>query len=103
MFFFLAGDVIDEDNKRARKSRQEAQRLYPALSDLETNSQESDNEDNCCATATVSAHSTGDEMKALTQPLRGGHNHLANEPDDDIEDRCADSFYSCLLFFLCIE
>lgn len=73
---FTAGDVaIDEESKRARKSHQD--RLYPALSDLESS------DDNCCATTAT-----------------------ASVNDDDTEEeleRCADKCYSCLLFLLCIE
>lgn len=111
---FLAGDVNDEDNKRARKSNQGVQqRLYPILPDFETNheSSESDNENNCCTTASVSAMSSADEMKLAAQPLRGSsndhHQHHNNQydhgSDDENADRCEDSFYSCLLFLLCIE
>lgn len=73
-----AGDVplTDEDSKRARKS---SDRLYPALSDLDSSG------DNCCATETASA--TDDS------------HHL----DEEETERCADKCYSCLLFLLCIE
>lgn len=78
--------------------------MYPVLSSFESNeSSESDNENNCCTTASVSA----DETKAATQPLRANndvpHNQYDQRSDDEIEDRCEDSIYSCLLFLLCIE
>lgn len=69
---FAAGDVIDEESKRARKSHD---RLYPALSDLDSSG------DNCCATATAS---------------------INDDTEEELE-RCADKCYSCLLFLLCIE
>lgn len=103
-YFVVAGNAIEDETKRPRKSNQDVQRLYPALSDLESNaSYGSDNAENYCTTATASALSTADEMKsAETQPLRG-HHHDNDEPDDENEDRCAESFYSCLLFLLCID
>ncbi|XP_075166012.1 anillin, actin binding protein isoform X2 [Haematobia irritans] len=79
------GDAIDDDDvtKRARTKR-----LYPALSDLESNESCSDNEMNYCNAATVSVLSTADEMKASMQPLRGGDSHVVAhiEQDDDNED-----------------
>lgn len=72
-FVFTAGDVLDEESKRARTSH--ADRLYPALSDLDSSG------DNCCATATAS---------------------LNDDTEEELE-RCADKCYSCLLFLLCIE
>lgn len=71
---FAAGDVIDEESKRARKSHT-GDRLYPALSDLDSSG------DNCCATATAS---------------------INDDTEEELE-RCADKCYSCLLFLLCIE
>ncbi|KAH8307602.1 hypothetical protein KR044_004763, partial [Drosophila immigrans] len=47
------GDVIDEESKRARKSHTD--RLYPALSDLDSS------DDNCCATATASLNDDTEE------------------------------------------
>ncbi|XP_060652366.1 LOW QUALITY PROTEIN: anillin [Drosophila nasuta] len=47
------GDVIDEESKRARKSNTD--RLYPALSDLDSS------DDNCCATATASVNDDTEE------------------------------------------
>lgn len=98
-YFFLAGDAIDEDfTKRARTK---SLRLYPALSDLESMESGSDNENNYCNAATVSALSTADdELKASMQPLQG---NTGQDDDDDNEDRCADRFYSCLLFCLCLD
>ncbi|XP_013098884.2 anillin [Stomoxys calcitrans] len=76
------GDTIDEDvTKRARTKR-----LYPALSDLESNESCSDNEMSYCNAATVSVLSTADEMKASLQPLRGGHAVANLEQDDENED-----------------
>ncbi|KAM7342232.1 anillin, actin binding protein isoform 2-T3 [Cochliomyia hominivorax] len=89
------GAVNDEDNKRARKSIQGTkQRLYPVLPYFETNQEfsESDNENNCCTTASVSALSTSDEMKLEAQPLRGNNNdHNHNGTDDDHEDSYMES------------
>ncbi|XP_030559837.1 anillin isoform X1 [Drosophila novamexicana] len=47
------GDVLDEESKRARTSH--ADRLYPALSDLDSSG------DNCCATATASLNDDTEE------------------------------------------
>ncbi|EDW61530.1 anillin isoform X2 [Drosophila virilis] len=47
------GDVIDEESKRARTSH--ADRLYPALSDLDSSG------DNCCASATASLNDDTEE------------------------------------------
>lgn len=87
------GDVIDEDNKRPRKSTQGTQqRLYPVLPSFESNeSSESDNENNCCTTASVSALSTSDEMKAAAQPLRD-HNDHHNQYDQRSDDENEDSY-----------
>ncbi|XP_065367691.1 anillin isoform X2 [Calliphora vicina] len=86
------GDVIDEDNKRPRKSHQGTQqRLYPVLPSFESNeSSESDNENNCCTTASVSALSTSDEMKSAAQPLRD-HNQHDQGSDDENEDSYMES------------
>lgn len=71
---------------------------------MESNESCSDNENNCYTTATISARSTADEMRvAATQPLRGHHQQADTEQDDENEDRCEDRFYSCLLFFLCLD
>ncbi|XP_037827821.1 anillin isoform X2 [Lucilia sericata] len=72
-------------NKRPRKSNQGTQqRLYPVLPSFESNeSCESDNENNCCTTASVSAQSTADEMQASTQPLRGHNNDQYHQRSDD--------------------
>lgn len=99
LYTFLAGNGIDDIDSKCAPPK----RLYPALSDLESNESYSDNETNCCTTATVSARSTADEMRnATTQPLRG-HQHTNAEQGEDNEDRCADRFYSCLLFLLCLD
>ncbi|KAH8372620.1 hypothetical protein KR009_001278, partial [Drosophila setifemur] len=52
-----AGDapITDEDTKRARKSHSD--RLYPALSDLDSSG------DNCCATETASATDDSDHLE----------------------------------------
>ncbi|XP_005179020.1 anillin [Musca domestica] len=76
------GDAIDgvgEDSKRVRTNR-----LYPALSDLESNESLSDNENNYCTAATASALSTADEMRASLEPLRG--QDAAARHDEDNED-----------------
>lgn len=85
--------MIDEETKRAKKSN--TNRLYPPLSDFESNEEEdsySDN-DNCCSTTATPPHS--------------GRATADNEPRDQDENNCnerwADGCYSCLLFLLCIE
>lgn len=88
---------MGEDSKRVRTNR-----LYPALSDLESNESLSDNENNYCTAATASALSTADEMRASLEPLRG-QDAAANRHDEDNEDRCEEKFYSFLLFCLCLD
>ncbi|XP_023177794.2 anillin isoform X2 [Drosophila hydei] len=62
------GDVIDEESKRARKSHD---RLYPALSDLDSSG------DNCCATATASINDdTEEELESCME-----------ESDVDVEEK----------------
>lgn len=79
--------------------------MYPALSDFESNDSCKSESDNCCTPATVSAMSSSDELTTATQPLDANSNqHQFNlELDEDNEDRCADSIYSCLLFLLCLD
>ncbi|XP_073844612.1 anillin, actin binding protein [Musca autumnalis] len=79
------GDAIDgitDDSKRLRPNR-----LYPALSDLESNESFSDNENNYCNANTASALSTADEMRASLEPLRGQDAATAAAVnDEDNED-----------------
>lgn len=78
-FLISAGDAptTEEESKRARKSQPD--RLYPALSDLDSSG------DNCCATVTASGTDDSDQL------------------EDEETERCADKCFSCLLFLLCIE
>lgn len=79
LFVCAAGDVIiDEESKRARHASN-TDRLYPALSDLDSSG------DNCCATTATA--SINDDT----------------EQEEEELERCADKCYSCLLFLLCIE
>ncbi|ALC42031.1 scra [Drosophila busckii] len=50
------GDAIDEESKRARKSQTD--RLYPALSDLDSSEGE-----NCCASATASMNDDSEDQE----------------------------------------
>ncbi|KAH8321342.1 hypothetical protein KR074_002302, partial [Drosophila pseudoananassae] len=57
VFLISAGDapISEEESKRARKSQPD--RLYPALSDLDSSG------DNCCATVTASATDDSDQLE----------------------------------------
>ncbi|TMW39216.1 hypothetical protein DOY81_015704, partial [Sarcophaga bullata] len=85
------GDSLEDDNKRPRKITQ--QRLYPTLSDFESNDSCKSESDNCCTPATVSAMSSNDEIKTATQPLNANCNqHNFNlELDEDHEDSYMES------------
>ncbi|KAL9921518.1 anillin, actin binding protein isoform 3-T3 [Glossina fuscipes fuscipes] len=84
-------DAIEE-KKRARKS--DRQLLYTGQSNFDSNESFSDNENNYCTAATVSALSTADEMKESRQPLNRRdqqRNQLQQEEFEDREEESEDS------------
>ncbi|XP_067633050.1 anillin [Eurosta solidaginis] len=86
-------DTIDDDeSKRARKSAtiisrpaSAATRLYPALSDLDSNESESDR-DNGGTTATLSGRSTADETTRMLTTRSGIDNRDNNNDDESYMD-----------------
>lgn len=112
------GNKNEDESKRARKSEKMSSNMIE-LGRADSSDEESFSDNQECTTATATDLNSADEM--ARQPFRSqDYNRSAgvdgrrligaddfdnnNEMEDTSdEDRCAERFYSCLLFMLCIE